>query len=56
MLENAAVTVEKLATILIIGCQEHQRALEVKHDHIINYPGEHRPRGVRRLILYILLE
>ena len=56
MLEYATVTVKELAAVLIIGCQKHQRALEVKHDHIINYPGEHRPRGVRRLILYILLE
>ena len=56
MLENAAVTVEKLATILIIGCQEHQRALEVKHDHIIDYPGEHRPWGVLCLIFIILLK
>ena len=56
MLEYATVTVKELAAVLIIGGQKHQRALEVKHDHIINYPGEHRPRGVRRLILYILLE
>ena len=56
MLEHAAVTVEELASVLIIGGQEHQRALEVKHDHIIDYPGEHRPRGVLRLIIDILLE
>ena len=56
MLEDAAVTVEKLAAILIIGGQEHQRALEVKHDHIIDYPGEHRPRRVLCLIIIILLK
>ena len=56
MLEHTTITVEELAAVLIIGGQKHQRALEVKHDHIIDYPGEHRPRGVLRLIINILLE
>ena len=56
MLKHAAITVEELAAVLIISGQEHKRALEVKHDHIIDYPGEHRPRGVLRLIIIILLE
>lgn len=56
MLEHTTITIEELAAVLIIGGQKHQRALEVKHDHIIDYPGERRPWDVLCLIIDILLE
>ena len=56
MLEHTTITIEELAAVLIIGGQKHQRALEVKHDHIIDYPGECRPWDVLCLIIDILLE